>query len=153
MSLFMREERKSGLRHPTSESVEGFGCRPIAAMRLAPWPASESLQWRCYGAGVDEDIASVDVDVNRWSTPHAEVERPEPIPHASQTGSHADRRDRDEPFELARCGDCAWHRAPAIEEARGRREHLAEAAHSLARGSEEVRTQHRTHRGRLRGRP
>jgi hypothetical protein len=24
--------------------VEGFGCRPIAAMRLAPWPASESLQ-------------------------------------------------------------------------------------------------------------
>src|ERR1700680_374330 len=49
---------------------------------------------------------------------HAEVERPEPIPHASQTGSHADRRDRDEPFELARCGDCAWHRAPAVEEAR-----------------------------------
>jgi hypothetical protein len=27
-----------------SGSVEGFGCRPIAAMRLAPWPASESLQ-------------------------------------------------------------------------------------------------------------
>jgi hypothetical protein len=25
-------------------NVEGFGCRPIAAMRLAPWPASESLQ-------------------------------------------------------------------------------------------------------------
>jgi hypothetical protein len=24
--------------------VEGFGCRPIAAMRLALWPASESLQ-------------------------------------------------------------------------------------------------------------
>src|SRR6266851_3246129 len=100
--------------------------------RRAPGPAYANLQWRCYGAGVDEDIASVDVDVNRWSTPHAEVERPEPIPHASQTGSHADRRDRDEPFELARCGDCAWHRAPAVEEARGRREHLAEAAHWLA---------------------
>src|SRR6266567_3637010 len=28
----------------TSAHVEGFGCRPIAAMRLAPWPASESLQ-------------------------------------------------------------------------------------------------------------
>jgi hypothetical protein len=28
----------------TSASVEGFGCRPIAVMRLAPWPASESLQ-------------------------------------------------------------------------------------------------------------
>jgi hypothetical protein len=27
-----------------SAFVEGFGCRPIAAMRLAPWPASESLQ-------------------------------------------------------------------------------------------------------------
>src|ERR1700758_4649018 len=79
--------------------------------------------------------------------PHAEVERPEPIPHAPQTGRHADRRDRDEPVELARCGDCAWRRAPAIEEARGRREHVAEAAQSLARGSEEVRTQDRTHRG------
>jgi hypothetical protein len=43
-------------------------------------PAYANLQWRCYGAGVGEDIASVDVDVNRWSTPHAEVERPEPIP-------------------------------------------------------------------------
>jgi hypothetical protein len=31
-------------RSPKSECVEGFGCRPIAAMRLAPWPASESLQ-------------------------------------------------------------------------------------------------------------
>src|SRR5882724_12113404 len=89
--------------------------------RRAPGPAYANLQWRCYGAGVGEDIASVDVDVNRWSTPHAEVERPEPIPHASQTGWHADRRDRDEPFELARCRDCAWHRAPAVEEARCRR--------------------------------
>src|SRR3979411_330055 len=126
---------------------------PMTVARRPPGPASANLQWRCYGAGVGEDIVSVDVDVNRWRQPHAEVERPEPIPHASQTGWHADRRDRDEPFELARCGDCAWHRAPAVEEARGRREHLAEAAHSLARGSEEVRTQHRTHRGRLRRRP
>src|SRR5712671_4082474 len=61
--------------------------------RRAPGPAYANLQWRCYGADVGEDIASVDVDVNRWSTPHAEVERPEPIPYASQTGSHADRRD------------------------------------------------------------
>src|ERR1700730_11327706 len=30
----------------TTAFVEGFGCRPIAAMRLAPWPASESLQLR-----------------------------------------------------------------------------------------------------------
>ena len=32
--------------HPLAASafVKGFGCRPIAAMRLAPWPASESLQ-------------------------------------------------------------------------------------------------------------
>jgi hypothetical protein len=27
-----------------SAVVEGFGCRPIAAMRLARWPASESRQ-------------------------------------------------------------------------------------------------------------
>src|SRR5258708_38995395 len=27
-----------------SAFVEGFGCRPIAAMRLGPWPGSESLQ-------------------------------------------------------------------------------------------------------------
>jgi hypothetical protein len=27
----------------SSEVVEGFGCRLIAAMRFAPWPASESL--------------------------------------------------------------------------------------------------------------
>jgi hypothetical protein len=27
-----------------SACVEGFGCRPIATMRHAPWPASESLQ-------------------------------------------------------------------------------------------------------------
>jgi hypothetical protein len=26
------------------ENVEGFGCRPMATMRLAPGPASESLQ-------------------------------------------------------------------------------------------------------------
>jgi len=30
--------------HGRAAFVEGFGCRPIAAMRLAPWPASESLQ-------------------------------------------------------------------------------------------------------------
>jgi hypothetical protein len=37
--------------------------------RMHGRPASESLQRRCYGAGVGEDIASVDVDVNRWSSP------------------------------------------------------------------------------------
>src|SRR5712664_2762730 len=31
-------------RDRMSGPVEGFGCRPIATMRLAPWPASESLQ-------------------------------------------------------------------------------------------------------------
>src|ERR1700737_1914112 len=113
----------------------------------APGPASANLQGRCYGAGGGEDIASFDADVNRWRAPHAEVERPEPIPHAPQTGRHADRRDRDEPVERARCGDCARRRAPAIEEARGRREHLAEAAHLLARGSEKARTKNRTSAG------
>jgi hypothetical protein len=36
--------RTSILEGVTAAFVEGFGCRPIAAMRLAPWPASESLQ-------------------------------------------------------------------------------------------------------------
>ena len=36
-----------------------------------------------------EDIASIDADVNRWRSPHAEVERPEPMPHHSRTGRHA----------------------------------------------------------------
>src|ERR1700730_9479917 len=124
----------------------------MKVVRRAPGPASANLQGRCYGAG-GENIASFDADVNRWRAPHAEVERPEPIPHAPQTGRHADRRDRDEPVELALGADCAWRRAPAIEEARGRRELVAEAAQSLARGSEEVRTQDRTRRGRFRGRP
>ncbi len=42
--LLLGEERKSWLRRPTSESVKGFGCRPIATIRLAPGPSSESLQ-------------------------------------------------------------------------------------------------------------
>src|SRR5712664_3509873 len=114
MALIVRSgtgrSRCGGAPDHMSGPVKVFGCRPMTTAPRTPGPASANLQRRCYGAGVDEDIASVDVDVNRWSTPHAEVERPEPIPHASQTGSHADRRDRDEPFELARCGDCAWHR-------------------------------------------
>ena len=62
---------------------------------LVPAPSSLGLmrlakpQWsdgkRCYGAG-GEDIASIDADVNRWRSPHAEVERPEPMPHPSRTG-------------------------------------------------------------------
>jgi hypothetical protein len=37
-------ERNSIAAVHESGCVEGFGCRPIAAMRLASWPASESLQ-------------------------------------------------------------------------------------------------------------
>ncbi len=44
LCLLSRKER-TWARHPAmTANVEGFGCRPIAAMRLAPWPASESLQ-------------------------------------------------------------------------------------------------------------
>src|SRR6516162_8102921 len=64
--------------------------------------------------------------------PHAEVERPEPIPHRPRTGRHADCGHRDEPVELARCRYRAWRRAPAVEKARGRRERIAEAAASKA---------------------
>src|SRR6185369_447739 len=102
--------------------------------------------------GGAEDIASIVANVNRWS-PHAEVERPEPIPHRPRAGRHADRSHRDEPVELARWRHCAWRRAPTVEEARSRRELIAEASASMARGSRKGRTQDHTHRCRLRGRP
>ena len=54
---------------------------------------------------------------------------------------------------IARFGYCAWGRAPAVEEARNRRERIAETAASMAGGSEESRTQDRAHCGGLRGRP
>jgi len=44
MSAFAGQPENINSRRATSGFVEGFGCRPIAAMRLAPWPASESLQ-------------------------------------------------------------------------------------------------------------
>ena len=73
--------------------------------------------------------------------PHAEVRRPEPIPDHPRTWRYADRGHRDEPVELARCRYRAWRRAPAVEEARNRRERIAETAASMAGGSEESRTQ------------
>src|SRR6478735_257920 len=81
--------------------------------------------------------------------PHAEVERSEPIPEPPRSGRHADRRSRTEPVELARRRHRAWRRAPAVEEARGRRERIAEVAASMARGSGEGRASDQTHRGRF----
>jgi len=49
--------------------VKVCGCRPMTTAPRPLGPASANLQGRCYGAGVGEDIASVDVDVNRCSTP------------------------------------------------------------------------------------
>src|SRR5262249_43118790 len=89
-------------------------------------------------------------DLNRWSI-HGEVERSKPIPCPSQAGWHADRRHRDESVELARFQYRAWRRAPAVEEARCRRDRIAKATASMARGSRESRTQDRTHCSRLRG--
>ena len=40
------EERKSDFEDVRAAFVEGFGCRPIAALRLGPRPASESRQGR-----------------------------------------------------------------------------------------------------------
>src|SRR5258705_9614684 len=85
--------------------------------------------------------------------PNAHAERPEPIPYRPETGQHIDRGNRNELVELARCRYSAWRRAPAVEEARGRRERIAEAAASMARGSRESRTQDRTHCSCLRGWP
>src|ERR1700675_2141871 len=85
--------------------------------------------------------------------PNAKAGRPEPIPYRSETRQHTDRGDRNELVELARCRHRAWSRASAVEEARGRRERVAEAIASLARGSREERTQDRTHCSCLRDWP
>src|SRR6266403_4895577 len=112
----------------------------------AKWPLREML----WGGG--EDIASIVADVNRWSA-HAEVERSEPIPEPPRSGRHADRRYRTEPVKLARRRHRAWRGAPAVEEARGRRERIAEVAASMARRSGEGGASDQTHRCRFRGRP
>src|SRR6185312_8757181 len=70
--------------------------------------------------------------------PHAKAEGFEQIPHNSRTRCNTDRGDRDEPVELAGRRYRAWHRAPAVEKARGRRERIAEVAASMARGSGEA---------------
>ena len=64
--------------------------------------------------------------------PNANPERPEPILYRPETGQHTDRGDRNELVELAGCRHRAWRRALAVEEARGRRERIAEASQSLA---------------------
>ena len=72
------------------------------------------------------------------STP-CRSKRSEPVPEPPRSGRHADRRNRTEPVELARRRHRAWRRAPAVEEARGRRERIAEVAALMARGSGEGR--------------
>src|SRR6266480_3603681 len=84
---------------------------------------------------------------------NAKAERSESIPYRPETRQHADRGDRNEPVELARCRHRAWRRASAVEEACGRRECVAEAIVSLARGSREERTEDRTHCSCLRDWP
>src|SRR3977135_3512072 len=86
-------------------------------------------------------------------SPNAKAERPEPIPYRPETRQHADRGDRNELVELARCRPRAWRRASAVEEARGRREYVAQPIASLARGSRENRTEDRTHCSCLRDWP
>src|SRR5216683_3475793 len=55
-----------------------------------PGPAYANLQWRCYGAGVGEDIASVDVDVNRWRATHAEEQPMQKLNDLSRSPSPLD---------------------------------------------------------------
>src|ERR1700688_1592872 len=97
--------------------------------------------------GGAEDIFHPSSLIYTDGAPHAEARRPEPIPDHPRTWRHAYRGHRDEPVELARCRYCAWGRAPAVEEARNRRERIAETAASMAGGSEESRTQDRAGRG------
>src|SRR3974390_1529980 len=64
--------------------------------------------------------------------PNANAERIEPISYRPETGQHTDCGNRNELVELAGCRHRAWRRAPAVEEAHGRRERIAEASQSLA---------------------
>src|SRR5262245_40436581 len=90
-------------------------------------------------ADVNRAMPSLVAHVKRsLERPHAkakavQAKRHEPIPHHAGYASHPDCGDRNEPVALARSRDGAWCRAPAVEEARGRREHVAGAAVSLAR--------------------
>src|SRR5262245_25524429 len=90
-------------------------------------------------ADVNRAMPSLGAHVNRsMERRHAkaeavQVKRHEPIPHHAGYASRHHCGSRNEPVALARSGDGAWCRAPAVEEARGRREHVAGAAVSLAR--------------------
>src|SRR5437016_7942336 len=86
-------------------------------------------------------------------SPNAKAERFQSIPYRPETRQHTYRGGGNELVELARCRHRAWRRASAVEEARGRRECVAEAIVSLARGSREERTEDRTHCSCLRDWP
>jgi hypothetical protein len=63
-----RESCTSGTVRDEDGNILIYSARPHeggAARTVGP--AYANLQWRCYGVGVGEGIASVDVDVNRWS--------------------------------------------------------------------------------------
>src|SRR6266571_3532588 len=97
----------------------GCACRLLprscSLPQMAGGSASALSLSRCYGAS-GEDNGTIVAPADQWSA-HAEVERPEPIPHPSQPGRHADRGNRDESIELARRRHCSRHRAPSAEEA------------------------------------
>src|SRR5437016_4587784 len=115
-----------------------------SAAKLAAIPAGESPANRDAMGRAARTMAPSSLQrIN--GAPHATAERFEQIPHNSRTRCNTDRGDRDGPVELAGRRYCAWRRAPAVEEARGRRERIAEAPQSLARGSGACRTQDTTH--------
>src|SRR6516165_9547993 len=57
---------------------------------------------------------------------NANAERIEPISYRPETGRHTDCGDRNELVELAGRRHRSWRRAPAVEEAHGRPERIAE---------------------------
>src|SRR5258708_17190264 len=103
---------------------------------------------RCYGAAA-RILHSIVADVNRWSNPMQKLNDLSRSLTALEPDGTLIAVIEMSLFELARCWYRAWHRAPAVEKARGRRERIAEAAASMARGSGESRTQDRAHCSRL----
>jgi len=63
-------DAKPGGQAPPKFIRPNFDRMPVELKELKNWllwgAVWNGSKWRCYGAGVGEDIASVDVDVNRW---------------------------------------------------------------------------------------
>jgi len=69
-------------------------------------------------------------------TQNQDCERFQPLSRPAGYGRDVDRGDRDEPIELACCGDRSWCRAPAAEETRDRRTRIVGPVEPVGAGGD-----------------